>query len=564
MSFDANDKQIGDLLNKAMFSIPRNQRRYVWNRENWSELLEDVIFSCKSGKTPHFLGSVVLEDNGKKEGISRYTIIDGQQRLTTITLLLIAIMKLFNEKGMKNEFLGTLDYVITKNNVNEQKPILNSDYHVSLEKLIWKIEKLGYRDKITIDAFVDCCILTDKDKNIGEAIKYFYFSISEEIRKNKDGIKRSLLQIRDAVIDMVLVSIVSSSEEDSYTIFEILNARGQELEDYELLKNYIMRYIDPVEKRDPAKEKWEEMERTLGTSIKKFINHYAWHKFGAPEGVTAYHIIQKNTKGRDVNNLLDDILIKAKYYTKFIRPTIGADGNCNDYEHRIYSYFKRKRQEQFRPVLLSLLHQKEMGALKEEEYKDVLNYLYNFFVCYTIIGEEKSNKLRDTVIKYAVLLENEFSKSILLEFGKSIKKKIPSYNWFEHSFENLGWSNHTEIFKDSRNKQRVQVTLEIIEQFVSQRFEIGEFTIEHILPDSQGEENAHIGNLIPLEAKLNKQCEDKPLDEKYKIYEKSNFVTTRGISRQYGNKKFNPENRTKYLAKLIYNNILELKQLNFD
>ena len=45
MSFDANDKQIGDLLNKAMFSIPRNQRRYVWNRENWSELLEDVIFS---------------------------------------------------------------------------------------------------------------------------------------------------------------------------------------------------------------------------------------------------------------------------------------------------------------------------------------------------------------------------------------------------------------------------------------------------------------------------------------------------------------------------------------
>lgn len=99
MSFDANDKQIGDLLNKAMFSIPRNQRRYVWNRENWSELLEDVIFSCKSGKTPHFLGSVVLEDNGKKEGISRYTIIDGQQRLTTITLLLIAIMKLFNEKG---------------------------------------------------------------------------------------------------------------------------------------------------------------------------------------------------------------------------------------------------------------------------------------------------------------------------------------------------------------------------------------------------------------------------------------------------------------------------------
>ena len=254
----------------------------------------------------------------------------------------------------------------------------------------------------------------------------------------------------------------------------------------------------------------------------------------------------------------------TKYYTKFIRPTVGKDGNCTDYEYRIYSYFKRKRQEQFRPVLLSLLHQKELGVLKEEQYKETLNYLYNFFVCYTIIGEEKSNKLRDTVIKYAVSLENDFSESILLEFGQSIKKKIPSYNWFEHSFENLGWSNYTEIFKGNKNKQRVQVTLEIIEQFVSQRSEIDEFTIEHILPDSQSERNAYIGNLIPLESRLNKQCEDKPLIEKYAIYEKSNYMTARGLKTQYSSQAFEPEKRTKYLAKLIYNNILELKQLKYD
>ena len=345
----------------------------------------------------------------------------------------------------------------------------------------------------------------------------------KELEKEKDNANEKLLEIRDAIIEMVLVSIISSTEEDSYTIFEILNARGQELEQYELLKNYIMRYIEPVENRDSAKEKWEEMERELGAYIKKFINQYVWHKYGIIDGMSTYRIIQKKTKGTNVNNLLDDILVKAKYYCKFIKPTIGDDGNCLDYEFRIYSFFKSKRQEQFRPLLLSLLHQRELGKLSESLYKQTLEYLYNFFVCHTIIGKEKSNNLRDTIIEYACTLESDYSDEKLLEFGGILKKKIPSYEWFEMSFNNLGWSNHTEIFRNSKDKERVKLTLEIIEKFVSQRFDITEFTIEHILPDSQGEANAHIGNMIPLESRLNGLCKDKKLEEKYDLYEQSNF-----------------------------------------
>ena len=99
---------------------------------------------------------------------------------------------------------------------------------------------------------------------------------------------------------MVLVSIISSTEEDSYTIFEILNARGQELEQYELLKNYIMRYIEPVENRDSAKEKWEEMERELGAYIKKFINQYVWHKYGIIDGMSTYRIYKKKLREQNV------------------------------------------------------------------------------------------------------------------------------------------------------------------------------------------------------------------------------------------------------------------------
>lgn len=564
MAFDAKDQTVGDLLNKVSFSIPRNQRRYVWNKTHWEELFEDILFSCRVGRKPHFIGSVVLKDEGKKDGVSRYIIIDGQQRITTIVLVLVSIMKLFLEKNMKNEFLGTVDYIMTTNNVNQQMPILTSSYHISLEKIINEIVDIQNKEGVTIDAFINSCLLTVKrDKMMGDAVKYFYGAIKKDLEEHDGQSESRLLEIRDATIGMVLVSIISSTEEDSYTIFEILNARGQALEQHELLKNYIMRYIEPIENRDIAKEKWDIMERELGKYFKRFISQYAWHRYGKVDGMSTYRIIQQKSKGNDINELLDDILLKAGYYCKFIKPELGDEGNCSPLEYKIYSFFKSKRQEQFRPLLLSLLHQREMEALDEKLYEQTLKFLYNFFVCYTIIGKEKSNNLRDTIIQYATILENEYTNEKLFLFGKSLKQKIPSYEWFEKSFDNLGWSNHTEIFKDSKDKERVKLVLEIIEKFVSQREDIGEFTIEHILPDSEGEQNAHIGNLIPLEQKLNEKCKTKSLEEKYMYYDQSSFCTARGIQKRYSEKTFDVAGRTKHLAKMLYNNILELNQLEY-
>ena len=85
MSFEAKDYPISDILNKVVFDIPRNQRRYVWKKSSWQDLFEDVLFSITEEK-PHFIGSIVLKKGSKKDGLSYYTIIDGQQRLTTITL----------------------------------------------------------------------------------------------------------------------------------------------------------------------------------------------------------------------------------------------------------------------------------------------------------------------------------------------------------------------------------------------------------------------------------------------------------------------------------------------
>lgn len=564
MAFEAKDYAISDILNKSVFDIPRNQRRYVWKKPHWQDLYEDIGFSITKTK-PHFVGSIVLEGEGKKDGLSYYTIIDGQQRLTTITIVLLAIMKHFHENDMTDDFLGTISYLQSKNNSNQDITILNSEYHVSLASLIRNM--IALKDKsLSMASFVEANTLSKtKDKCIGDALRFFYSAIRDDVQQ-VDNVQKRLREIRNAVLDMTAVKIVSSSEEDSYTIFEILNARGQELAAHELLKNYIMRYIQPTERRDDAKMMWEDMERAVGSSMDKFIKHYATHRFGDTRDKynSPYQAIQKATHGQNIGELFDDIKLKSEYYSKIIHPDKGEDGNCDEIEYAIFDFFRTKRFEQFRPVLLSLIHQRSLGKLSSQKYELTLKYIYNFFVCYTIIGEEKSNKLEDVVFKYARMLEDSYSDELLQEFANNLKRKIPSYEWFLNAFKNVGWSNHYDLYKGEKNKTRVQIILEVIELFVSQAHNAHDFTVEHILPDSDGITNAQIGNLIPLEDALNRSCANKSLTDKCGFYEKSSFTSARGIATRFREKPFDPSKRTEYLAKLMYNNILELNQFDYS
>ena len=564
MAFEAKDYAISDILNKSVFDIPRNQRRYVWKKPHWQDLYEDIVFSITETK-PHFVGSIVLESGGKKDGLSYYTIIDGQQRLTTITIVLLAIMKHFHENDMTDDFLGTISYLQSKNNSNQDITILNSEYHVSLSSLIRNT--IALKDKsLSMASFVETNILSKtKDKCVGDALRFFYSAIRDDVQQ-VDNVQGRLREIRNAVLDMTAVKIVSSSEEDSYTIFEILNARGQELAAHELLKNYIMRYIQPTERRDDAKMMWEDMERTVGSSMDKFIKHYATHRFGDTRDKynSPYQAIQKATHGQNIGELFDDIKLKSEYYSKIIHPDKSEDGNCDEIEYAIFDFFRTKRFEQFRPVLLSLIHQRSLGKLSSQKYELTLKYIYNFFVCYTIIGEEKSNKLEDVVFKYARMLEDSYSDGLLQEFANNLKRKIPSYEWFLNAFKNVGWSNHYDLYKGEKNKTRVQIILEVIEQFVSQAHNAHDFTLEHILPDSDGITNAQIGNIIPLEDALNRSCANKSLTDKCDFYEKSSFTSARGIATRFREKPFDPSKRTEYLAKLMYNNILELNQFDYS
>ena len=211
-----------------------------------------------------------------------------------------------------------------------------------------------------------------------------------------------------------------------------------------------------------------------------------------------------------------------------------------------------------RPVLLSLIAKNVEGLLSDRLYESTISFLYNYYVCYNIIGEESSNRLTNIVNKYAAKINRDCSDNVITAFVDELRKKLPSESMFINAFNNVGWSHHDSIYEGEKNKTRVQTILEVFERHINFGHCSDEFTIEHVLLDSAGTENGQIGNLIPLEDALNQRCVGKELSEKMSIYRESQYATARKLSERYSDKAFDPDKRTAFMAKEFYRNILKL------
>ena len=144
-----------------------------------------------------------------------------------------------------------------------------------------------------------------------------------------------------------------------------------------------------------------------------------------------------------------------------------------------------------------------------------------------------------------------------MNFLQHLKDRMPTKEEFRNSFKLIGYSNHCEFYHDNRNKQKAEMALSILEQIKSGRVEVPSFTIEHILPDSQERVNAIIGNLMPLEEHLNALCDNKPLNEKIPIYDRSTFSIARNVANRYRENVagFNINSRGNIMADDLYDEI---------
>ena len=553
MAFDASQQQISFLLGKKIYSIPRNQRKYVWGIDNWKNLLEDLDFLQGKGKY-HFLGSIVLNtlSNPNNDDVDYYEIVDGQQRITTIVLILVVIAQIFKERGEMSLFQGLLPYIQTTNINNKTSSTLHTDVHTCIMSLVSQVAN-SESPFHTMQLLITNCITNKKqDIVIEKCLRYYYDELNTRSTDN-------VVSFRNALVSSNYINIETTNE-DAYTIFEILNARGMDLENHELLKNFILRYTVPKDNVDITRQEWkDEIENRLGRHITNFLKHYVAHKYGIA-GVTknraVYDVIKKHTNVVDVDKLFIDLKLKAKYYQQIVCES-DMHGNKFTEIDRIFKFMLSNRNLLFRPIYLSLLHQAELGNISEDKLVKVLKCIQYFFVCYNLISKETSNKISEGIQKYACLIEKEYSEDILKQFLVHLQKRMPTNVEFRNTFKLIGYSNHSDYYHESKDKQRAEMALTILEQIKSGRVEVPSFTIEHILPDSQDRNNALIGNLIPLEEKLNHLCKDKQLQDKIPIYEKSNFSIARNVANIYKGREadFKIESRSKIMSDELYNEI---------
>lgn len=556
MAFKTEDKKISDLLGKRIYVIPRNQRRYVWTEDNWKDMMEDLEFTIKNPNRSHFMGSVVFEhknDGRRGEGVEDFSIIDGQQRITTFLLFLSTIMYIFKERSVQSSFEGLKSYLITTNLANQPFCKLLTERYPSLEVFVRNVCEWEKKYDTLSKLIAESSTVNKQNKDIFDAVRYFY-------DKMKSCSTDEVEKYRNALLTANVAEIIATSEEDAYTIFEILNARGQILEDYELIKNFIMRYYEPSDVVDTAKNKWEsEIVQPLGNHISQFIKHYVTHRYAKSGNGHNYNydVLKSETDKHQVIGLLDDLCRKASYYKIIIDPKPGEDGNCSDIEYSVYSFMKSNRGMLFRPVFLSLLHRYKTEEISKELYESVLVFIKHYFICYNLLGRLTSNKLTDTVQSSAKGLEEQYSSDVLSKFVNGLIRRLPTLDEFTKNFQAIGWSKINEYHQDSSQKRRAQVALETLEAIETGSWDIAQYTIEHLNPDSADRKSANIGNLALLEESLNKKLDNKAFAEKVAAYQDSGFKTTRNVYRRYNGDptKLSIENRAKAMAKKIYDYI---------
>lgn len=325
--------QIGDILKDKTFNVPLYQREYSWNLEQVSDLYYDISDSEYDG---HFLGSLLLFQT---DDLKKMEIVDGQQRMTTLFLLLFSILKYLNgsDKTKAIERINSLLFVIDPND-------LSNDITSSEPRL-----ETGKRDKYLFKSIIrNEDFNAHKDgrkrshKNLANTLDFFDQKVSEII---KDQGLNGLTKFTEKVIKSEFIVMTAEKQSDKLLLFKTINARGLELTQGDLIKNELCHNIIPYE-LDEAIDNWDEIrsriERNNG-NLDVFLFHYLnsidecqllrqqldkrrgiekWEKKNYPPAPEKYvfEIYGELISTVGSQKFIEDLLLASNNYIGFINP----------------------------------------------------------------------------------------------------------------------------------------------------------------------------------------------------------------------------------------------------
>lgn len=157
MSFKATDERIYELIKDKRFIVPDNQRKYIWDETNWQELMDDLILVYENKLEKHFIGSIVLIESRVNDGIkSHFTIIDGQQRILSLSIIFSVIASIFAEHKWFGSFAGTEKFLIVKDIRAVKHTIISNEANSDVDKIASLLYLEKYDDIMSGNINVNC------------------------------------------------------------------------------------------------------------------------------------------------------------------------------------------------------------------------------------------------------------------------------------------------------------------------------------------------------------------------------------------------------------------------
>ncbi len=541
MNFNTANSTFRQLLGNGLsYHVPPFQRDYSWTEDEWDDLWQDILGLFESdGEPAHYMGYLVLQSADSK----RFDIIDGQQRMTTISVMILAGLGHLQDlitigadadnnakrkEQLQNSYIGYLDPVSL---VPRPKLELNRHNNRFYQTYLVPLDKLPQRG------------LNASEHQLRKAFLWF-----KERVKSRCGVTtesgKNLAAFLDSLVDKLFFTVITVTDElNAFKVFETLNSRGVRLSATDLLKNYLFSVISTQNTHETElkamEDRWERIVGLLGSeSFPEFLRIYWNSRNKLVRKSDLFKTIRKRVISRDAAfDLLRSLDQSAAIYAALQDPqdTLWNNDEKNTLE-QLLMFNVRQPLAMLMACHEKFYEQDKAAFTRIMKAVGVVSFRYNV-IC-NLQAHEQERLYNDIAHKVSSRIYAHPSNVI-----HALREVYPDDNRFKAAFT----EKELQTF-NSRNKKVSRYILFKIERQRSGQdldFESAAYSLEHILPEHPSEEWAYIeeskqdrliyriGNLTPFETKRNRDLGNGDYASKRPIYLQSAFQITKAVAEHY-------------------------------
>ena len=531
MKIESKDTDVESLLDGSYFHIPRFQRPYSWDDENINDFWNDLITNKDD---EYFIGSMVVYKKSKQQ----FGVVDGQQRLTTITILLCVLRDEFGKLRCDDLAQGLHQLIERKDRDNKSEYVIKTE--TSFPYFQEHIQKFG-EPEVETKVLSEELNLQNAHVLFKKLVQSALSAIDEDSTialDQKLPIKmQKLTSLRDTVLNLNLIFVTLDNEDDAYLIFETLNTRGKDLAVTDLVKNHFTKHLKAKGSVDPTKIKWAQILETIHNSSADissdtFIYHFWASRYDAIPLKKLFPVLKKSITKDNAKDYLDALLSDSKLYRAIHEPSYDWDKNELEVS-RSLGAIQLFKLSQPTPAILSLVRAYRTNVIKYGKLRDALRAIEKFHFVFTAVTSSRSSGgISAMYSSFAQKLfeapDSQHASEEISSLVEKLHSKRPSLDEFKVAFKEIYYTN-----SNSKQKNLVRYILRGFSEHLAYKYSVDfdELTLEHVQPQSKvgvdgwDEINVgRLGNLIFLDQKMNGQLDTKSFKEKMEIMIANGYV----------------------------------------